>query len=153
MQGKVPYEYLDHFFRQVNDFPKPHEITRKIEEVYEKLVKRKNDVYKEQWMDELKVYHNLSWWQKKTTQKPLRNWVAPSDAVEYFSSQSQCFRDYEKRLKQLQVVVDVMKLAVLCKNQVFVNSYEMRVLECVYKNIDNYIFLEDDVDQYLEKFL
>lgn len=153
MQGKVPYEYLDHFFRQVNDFPKPHEITRKIEEAYDKIYERDDEKYEARHQKELEHYYTLSWLEKRKAGYPVRHWDVKQDPFEFFASQSQCFRDYEKRLKQLQVVVDVMKLAVLCKNQVFVNPYEMRVLECVYKNVDNYIFLEDDVDQYLEKFL
>lgn len=154
MQGKVPYEYLDHFFRQVNDFPKPHEITRKIEDAYDKIFERWKQEDRDKYLESKRVYDNLSWWEKRKVSEPYQNLgLMKSDPFEFFATQSQCFRDYEKRLKQLQVVVDVMKLSVLCKNQVFVNPYEIRALECVYKNIDDFIFLEDDVDQYLEKFL
>lgn len=154
MQGKVPYEYLDHFFRQVNDFPKPHEITRKVEDAYDKIVERANVAYKEQWQDELAEYNKLSWWEKRKVNKPFKNEIIyKGDAIEYFSEQSQIFCEYERKLKYLQVVVDVMKMAKISKNQVWCNSYEMRALETVYRNIDDYLFLQDDIEVYLDKFL
>lgn len=153
MQGKVPYEYLDHFFRQVNDFPKPHEITRKIEDTYDTIVERIDKTYKEQWKVELTNYNRLSWWEKRKTVKPVCNWTMKGDPFEYFSNQSQIFREYERKLKYLQVVVDVMKMAKISKNQVWCNSYEMRALETVYRNIDDYLFLQDDIEVYLDMFL
>ncbi|UZV41303.1 hypothetical protein vBVpaMR16F_237 [Vibrio phage vB_VpaM_R16F] len=153
MQGKVPYEYLDHFFRQVNDFPKPHEITCKIEDAYDTIVERIDKTYKEQWKAEVTDYNKLSWWEKRKTVKPVCNWTMKSDPFEYFSEQSQIFREYERKLKYLQVVVDVMKMAKISKNQVWCNSYEMRALETVYRNIDDYLFLQDDIEVYLDKFL
>ncbi|WNO47361.1 hypothetical protein [Vibrio phage vB_VibM_10AMN] len=154
MQGKVPYEYLDHFFRQVNDFPKPHEITRKVEDVYEKVVERINESYENRWKEEMLEYDKLSWWQKRSKDKPFKNEIIyKGDPFEYFSEQSQIFREYERKLKYLQVVVDVMKMAKISKNQVWCNSYEMRALETVYRNIDDYLFLQDDIEVYLDKFL
>ena len=152
MQGKVPYEYFETFFGQKNDFPKPHVITRLIEDVYEDIINRSDDAYEDQWRDELEIYNNLSWWEKRKVSRPICNWTVRTDPIEYFSSQSQTFRDFEKRLKNLQVLVDVMKMASVCKNQVWVNSFELRALENVYNNVDNYIFLQDDVVGYLEKF-
>lgn len=154
MQGKVPYEYFETFFGQKNDFPKPHVITRLIEEAYNTIKTRMQKTYRQRYQEEMKYYTSLSWWEKRKVEKPhlVSFGESDEDAFDYFYNRSQEFHDFEKRLKNLQVLVDVMKMASVCKNQVWVNSFELRALENVYSNIDNYKFLQDDVESYLKNF-
>jgi len=154
MQAKVPYEYLEYFFGQTNDFPRPHVIIQMVDDTYNKIITRLQKTYRQRYQDEIKEYSKLSWWEKRRIDKPTLQSVGNNyeDSFDYFYNNSQEFRDYEKRLKHLQVLIDVLKAASISKNQVLVNNFELRALESVYRNVDNYIFLQDDITEYLEKF-
>lgn len=162
MQGRVSQEYLDQFFNHPEPFPKPHEIVNRIEEVFEIIRDRK---VKEIVNGEARIkesYNNLPWWKKIGKERPsgmmgaeykALSYMYTATPIEYFSSQSQAFKEYEKQLKNLQIVVDVIKLAPLSKSQVWCTAYEMRALEHVYKNMDDYIYLDDAVECSLQKYL
>ena len=159
MQGRVSQEYLDQFFNHPKPFPKPHEIVKRIEEVFEVITKREAMKANVEYEKEMSDYKNLPWWKKIGKVPPYNTMYVVLDyskglnPVEYFSSQSQAFKEYEKQLKNLQIVVDVIKIAALSKSQVWCTAYEMRALEHVYKNIDDYIYLDDAVECSLQKYL
>ena len=159
MQGKVSQEYLDQFFNHPKPFPKPHEIVNRIEEVFKIIASREVEKIKIEEEKLVKEYNSLSFWKKVLKPVPVvisrtaSDYLAGITPIEYFSSQSQAFKEYEKQLKNLQIVVDVIKLASLSKSQVWCTAYEMRALEHVYKNMDDYIYLDDAVECSLQKYL
>jgi len=162
MQGRVSQEYLDQFFNHPKPFPKPHEILNRIEEVFEIIRDRKVEEVMVENERITELYGNLPWWKKIGKERPsgalhavdkvLRD-MNTINPIEYFASQSQAFKEYEKQLKNLQIVVDVIKLAPLSKSQIWCTAYEMRALEQVYKNMDDYIYLDDAVECSLQKYL
>lgn len=159
MQGRVSQEYLDQFFNHPKPFPKPYKILNRIEEVYNIIEERAFVKIKVERESIIEEYNNLPWWKKigkgrpEVPTYPRLNYTESFDPIEYFSSQSQAFKEYEKQLKNLQIVVDVIKLASLSKSQVWCTAYEMRALEQVYKNMDDYIYLDDAVECSLQKYL
>ena len=159
MQGRVSQEYLDQFFNHPKNFPKPHEIVNRIEEVFKVITKREVMKVEANYKQELNYYNNLPWWKKIGKDVPENRmyevlcYMEGLNPIEYFSSQSQAFKEYEKQLKNLQIVVDVIKIASLSKSKVWCTAYEMRALEHVYKNMDDYIYLDDAVECSLQKYL
>ncbi len=159
MQGRVSQEYLDQFFNHPKPFPKPYKIMDRIEEVFKVITKREVMKAKVRDDQELNYYNNLPWWKKIGKDVPENRmyevlcYMEGLNPIEHFSSQSQAFKEYEKQLKNLQIVVDVIKLASLSKSQVWCTAYEMRALEHVYKNMDDYIYLDDAVECSLQKYL
>ena len=162
MQGRVSQEYLDQFFNHPKPFPKPYEIVNRIEEVFKVVKERRTEEILIEKDRISESYDNLPWWKKIGKGRPtdltfaeraVLSYMDTVNPIEYFSSQSQAFKEYEKQLKNLQIVVDVIKLASLSKSQVWCTAYEMRALEQVYKNMDDYIYLDDTVECSLQKYL